>query len=73
MSRRTRRSSNQLATSMRQSRAALNQPHPDHGGTRSALPYCTVLGYHRPERDVTDGTVVCIDCRKDLDGNNQPT
>lgn len=73
MSRRTRRSSNQLATAMRQSRNALNQPHQDHGGIRSAPPYCMVLGYHRPERDTTNGSIVCVDCRRELDGNNQPT
>lgn len=72
MSRRTRRASQRLATDMRRSRAALNRPHQNASAKMFAPAYCAVLGYHRPERDVTNGTVVCVDCRRELDGNNQP-
>lgn len=62
--RRTRR---QLAKAMQRSRAALNQTRQtnDHP-SRFAPPFCAVLGYHPPERDVTNGTKVCVHCRKEL-------
>lgn len=57
------------AKRMQQGRAALNQPRLDQNAehaSRFAPPFCAVLGYHPPERDVTNGTKVCIHCRKDL-------